>query len=69
VLRGEEEVEAVVALHERFPKARITLDPNGGWLLKDAIRLLRDHRFAVDGGSGHALTGQLEQWGRGQCQL
>ena len=44
VLRGEEEVEAIVALHERFPKARITLDPNGGWLLKDAIRLLRDHR-------------------------
>lgn len=44
VLRGEEEVEAIVALHERFPQARITLDPNGGWLLKDAIRLLRDHR-------------------------
>ena len=42
VLRGEEEVEAIRALHERFPKARITLDPNGGWLLKDAIRLLRD---------------------------
>ena len=42
VLRGEEEVQAVVALHERFPKARVTLDPNGGWLLKDAIRLLRD---------------------------
>jgi len=40
VLRGEQEVEAVVALHERFPKARITLDPNGGWLLKDAVRLL-----------------------------
>jgi glucarate dehydratase len=44
VLRGEEEVEAIVALHEAFPSARITLDPNGGWLLKDAIRLLRDHR-------------------------
>jgi len=44
VLRGEEEVDAVVALHESFPDARITLDPNGGWLLKDAIRLLRDHR-------------------------
>jgi glucarate dehydratase len=42
VLRGEEEVEAIVALHERFPQARVTLDPNGGWLLKDAIRLLRD---------------------------
>ncbi|MBW8468084.1 MAG: glucarate dehydratase [Thiobacillus sp.] len=44
VLSGEDEVEAVVALHERFPQARVTLDPNGGWLLKDAVRLLRDHR-------------------------
>lgn len=42
VLRGEEEVEAVRALHEAFPQARITLDPNGGWLLKDAVRWLRD---------------------------
>ena len=42
VLAGEAEVEAVTALHERFPDARITLDPNGGWLLKDAIRLMRD---------------------------
>jgi glucarate dehydratase len=45
VLSGEAEMEAIVALHERFPKARITLDPNGGWLLKDAIALCRDrHR-------------------------
>jgi glucarate dehydratase len=42
VLRGEEEVEAIRALHARFPQARITLDPNGGWLLKDAVRLMRD---------------------------
>ncbi|HWI37756.1 MAG TPA: glucarate dehydratase [Burkholderiales bacterium] len=42
VLAGEAEVEAIRALHERFPKARVTLDPNGGWLLKDAVRLLRD---------------------------
>jgi len=42
VLSGEAEVEAIRALHERFPDARITLDPNGGWLLKDAIRLTRD---------------------------
>jgi len=42
VLRGEDEVEAIRALHERFPQARVTLDPNGGWLLKDAIRLTRD---------------------------
>ncbi len=47
VLRGEEEVEALVALHERFPQARVTLDPNGGWLLKDAIRLMRDMRGVV----------------------
>ncbi len=47
VLRGEQEVEAVTALHERFPQARVTLDPNGGWLLKDAIRLMRDTRGVV----------------------
>jgi glucarate dehydratase len=47
VLRGEEEVQAIVALHERFPEARVTLDPNGGWLLKDAIRLMRDMRGVV----------------------
>jgi glucarate dehydratase len=42
VLRGEAEVEAIRALHERFPDARVTLDPNGGWLLEDAVRLCRD---------------------------
>ncbi|GAB3553590.1 glucarate dehydratase [Arthrobacter tumbae] len=36
---GDDEVDAVAALKERFPDARITLDPNGGWLLEDAIRL------------------------------
>ncbi len=41
VLPGEEEVAAVTALHERFPDARITLDPNGGWLLDEAVRLLK----------------------------
>jgi glucarate dehydratase len=46
-LRAEEEIEAIVALHERFPQARVTLDPNGGWLLKDAIRLMRDMRGVV----------------------
>jgi glucarate dehydratase len=47
VLRGEEEIEAVTALHERFSDARVTLDPNGGWLLKDAIRLMRDMKNVV----------------------
>ncbi len=44
VLRGEAEIEAAVALHERFPSARITLDPNGAWPLQDAVRLMRDMR-------------------------
>ncbi len=47
VLRGEDEVQALAALHERFPAARVTLDPNGGWLLRDAIRLMRDQRGVV----------------------
>ena len=47
VFRGEEEIGAMVALHERFPQARVTLDPNGGWLLRDAIRLMRDMRGVV----------------------
>jgi glucarate dehydratase len=42
VLGADEEMEAIVALHERFPQARVTLDPNGGWLLADAIRVCRD---------------------------
>ena len=46
-LRAGEEIEAIEALHERFPQARVTLDPNGGWLLKDAIRLMRDMRGVV----------------------
>ena len=58
VLRGEEEMEAIIALSERFPDARITLDPNGGWLLKDAIRICKDRHkelaYAEDpcGGEG-----------------
>jgi glucarate dehydratase len=47
VLSGEAEIEAVRALHARFPQARVTLDPNGGWLLKDAIRLMRDMQGVV----------------------
>ena len=47
VLAGEAEIDAVTALHERFPQARVTLDPNGGWLLKDAVRLMRDLRGVV----------------------
>lgn len=42
VLAGDAEMEAVIALAERFPEARITLDPNGAWSLKEATLLCRD---------------------------
>ena len=42
VLAGEAEVEAIRALHARFPTARVTLDPNGAWQLRHAIDLMRD---------------------------
>jgi glucarate dehydratase len=71
VLRGEEEIEAVSALHERFPLARITLDPNGGWLLTDAVRLCRDtHQVlayaedpcgAEDGYSGREVMAEFRR--------
>lgn len=41
VLPAAEEAAAVTALAQRFPEARITLDPNGGWLLADAIETCR----------------------------
>jgi glucarate dehydratase len=42
VLPAPDEAKAVIALADRFPDARITLDPNGGWLLQDAIRTCRE---------------------------
>ncbi|MCR3722274.1 MULTISPECIES: enolase C-terminal domain-like protein [Prauserella salsuginis group] len=45
VLPGREEAETVRALAERFPDARVTLDPNGAWPVAEAIELghhLRD---------------------------
>ena len=47
VLRGEDEIDAVTALAGRFPDARVTLDPNGAWSLKDAIRLCRDQHHVL----------------------
>lgn len=47
VLKGEEEIKAVTALAERFPEARITLDPNGAWSLEEAIRLCKDQHHVL----------------------
>ncbi|RXF74219.1 glucarate dehydratase [Hansschlegelia zhihuaiae] len=48
VLPGEQEIAAVTAIKQRFPKARVTLDPNGAWSLDEAIRLCK--------GQGHVLA-------------
>lgn len=37
VFDGEKEVATIKALHKAFPKARLDLDPNGAWSLKEAI--------------------------------
>lgn len=39
VLKAEEEAEAIIAIKKKFPNARVTLDPNGGWMLDEAIRV------------------------------
>lgn len=47
VLSGDAEIEAVTALAERFPNARITLDPNGAWSLEEAVRLCSNKRHVL----------------------
>jgi glucarate dehydratase len=47
VFAGENEMAAAAALAQRFPDARITLDPNGAWSLEEAIRLCRDHHHVL----------------------
>lgn len=42
VFEGKTEIEAIKALKEAFPDARITLDPNGAWSLKESIELCKD---------------------------
>jgi len=44
VLKGGAEIEAVTALSERFPEARITIDPNGAWSLEEAVALCAGNR-------------------------
>ncbi len=42
VLEGRQEIEVIKALKKAYPEARMTLDPNGGWSLKEAISLCKD---------------------------
>ncbi|WP_037851513.1 enolase C-terminal domain-like protein [Streptomyces sp. NRRL S-340] len=71
VLDGAEEVKAVRALKERFPQARITLDPNGAWSLREAVELCRpltgtlayaeDPCGAEDGYSGREILAEFRR--------
>jgi len=71
VLPGKAEIEAVTALHERFPEARITIDPNGAWSLEEAVALCTGKRdvltYAEDpcgaenGYSGREIMAEFRQ--------
>ena len=47
VFAGAFEIEAATALAERFPQARITIDPNGAWSLDEAIALCQGKRSVL----------------------
>jgi glucarate dehydratase len=71
VLEGTEEVRAVHALKNRFPEARVTLDPNGAWSLREAIELCgplvgtlayaEDPCGAEDGCSGREILAEFRR--------
>jgi glucarate dehydratase len=71
VLEGAREAEAIFALAERFPGARLTLDPNGAWSLQEAIALCielkpvlayaEDPCGAENGFSGREILAEFRQ--------
>ena len=71
VLAPGEEVAAVTALKEAFPDARITLDPNGGWRLREALAVApqlkkvlaycEDPCGAEDGFSGREILAEFRR--------
>ena len=71
VFEGDREFEAIAALRERFPEARLSIDPNGAWSLREAVALCRDHGHLVayvedpcgaeDGFSGREVLAQFRR--------
>lgn len=71
VFDGEEEVEAIHALHKAFPDAKIDIDPNGAWSLKQALHYakeMKDDLFyiedpcgAEDGFSGREVLSEFQK--------
>ena len=70
-MEGPAEVECIHALHEAFPEARLTLDPNGCWRLDDAVAWLaplkgilayaEDPCGAENGYSGREIMAEFRQ--------
>jgi glucarate dehydratase len=63
VFSGAFEMDAAAALAERFPRARIALDPNGAWSLDEAVALCSGKRsvlaYAEDPcGAEHGYSGR-----------
>ncbi len=70
VLPGIREMEACAALAARFPHARISVDPNGAWSLREAIALCRKQKVlayaedpcgAEDGYSGREIMAEFRR--------
>ena len=71
VFNGETEVATIKALHQAFPMAKLDLDPNGSWSLKQAIRYtkslkgilhyIEDPCGAEDGFSGREILAEFQR--------
>ena len=71
VLSASEEAKAVTAIKQRFPDARVTLDPNGAWSLAEAIEVAgglhdvlayaEDPCGAEDGFSGREIMAEFRR--------
>ena len=71
VLAPKEEVKAVTAIKKAFPNARVDLDPNGCWSLKEALEVapdlkkvlayMEDPCGAEDGFSGREIMAEFRK--------
>lgn len=71
VFSGEDEVKAILALHDEFPEAKLDLDPNGAWSLKDALHYANELKGvltyaedpcgAEDGFSGREILSEFRK--------
>lgn len=60
VLPSAQEADCIRALHEAFPDARLTLDPNGAWTLDEAVRVLTPVKDLIS--YAEDPCGQEEGW-------